>query len=334
METTKVNKNNFWAMLPKPFFVLAPMEDVTDTVFRQMVASCAKPDVFFTEFTNCDGMQSVGRSRVDHRLKFTQDERPVVAQIWGTHPDTFYKTAQDVLAMGFDGVDINMGCPERSVVGHGACSALIKTPDLAKEIIKATKEGVEGNIPVSVKTRIGFSEIQTEEWISILLSCGISTLTVHGRTTKEMSSVPCHWDEIKKAVEIRDTMSPDTILVGNGDVQNYQDGLQKIAQSGVDGVMIGRGIFEDMWAFDHTVPKPIHRPLEYMHIMKRHVELYEKTWGTRKHYPILKKFFKIYVRGFEGASEWRTKCMITQNPSEVYPVIDQIIELLSTSQDI
>lgn len=319
---------NFWATLPKPIFALAPMEDVTDTVFRQMVASCARPDVFFTEFTNCDGMQSVGRAAVEHRLKFTSGERPLVAQVWGIHPETYLKTARDVLAMGFDGIDINMGCPQRPIVGHGACAALIKTPNLAKEIIAATKEGVVGKIPVSVKTRIGFSKIITEEWISTVLSCGIQALTVHGRTAAEMSKVPCHWDEIQRAVEIRNALSPDTVILGNGDVQHYHDGLSKIAQSGVDGVLIGRGIFEDMWAFERESPKPRHSPGEYMQIMKRHVELYEMTWGSKKHYPILKKFFKIYVRGFDGASDWRAKCMETREPGEVYPIIDEIISFL------
>ncbi len=320
--------NNFWQTLPKPIFALAPMEDVTDTVFRQMVASCARPDVFYTEFTNCDGMQSVGRKAVEHRLKFTDSEKPLVAQVWGIHPETYYKTASEIVEMGFDGVDINMGCPQRAIIGHGACAAMIKTPGLAKEIIHATKEGVGGRIPVSVKTRIGFSKISTEEWISTVLSCGIQALTVHGRTAAEMSKVPCHWDEIARAVQLRNSVSPETVILGNGDVQNYHDGLAKIAHSGVDGVMIGRGIFEDMWAFEKKSPKPTHTPIEYMRIMKRHVEMYEEVWGKRKHYPILKKFFKIYVRGFDGASDWRAKCMETREPGEVYPVIEEIISLL------
>ena len=315
---------SFWHILPKPFFVLAPMEDVTDTVFRQMVAQCARPDVFFTEFANCDGLQSIGRPHVAHRLVYSEDERPIVAQVWGIHPDTFEKTAREVVELGFDGIDINMGCPQRAVIGHGACSALIKTPSLAKEIIDATKRGVNGKIPVSVKTRIGYSKITTEEWILFLLSCGIDALTVHGRTVSEMSRVPCHWDEIGKAVELRNSISPGTVIIGNGDVQHVADGLQKMSVTGVDGVMIGRGIFEDMWAFDKIVPKKQHAPLEYIRLMKEHVQLFEKTWGNTKHYPILKKFYKIYVRGFDGASDWRARCMNTQSYEEIYPIIDEI----------
>lgn len=309
------------------------MEDVTDAVFRQIVTSCAKPDVFFTEFCNCDGLQSIGRKAVDHRLQFSKVETPIIAHVWGIHPETFLKTAREIAEMGFSGIDINMGCPVRTVIGHGACSALIKTPSLAKEIILAVKEGVDGKIPVSVKTRIGFSKIITEEWVSFLLSCGIDSLTVHGRTTAEMSSVPCHWDEIAKAVKIRNDMKLDTIIIGNGDVADRRDGLVKIAESGVDGAMIGRGIFTDLWAFESFLPKPSHSHLEYMRIMRRHIELFETTWGKKKHYPILKKFFKVYVRGFDGASEWRAKCMLTESPEEVYPIISSIIEQISATSD-
>lgn len=320
---------NFWTSLPKPFFVLAPMEDVTDTVFRQVVSMCAAPDVFVTEFTNCDGMQSVGRKAVEHRLQFTPTERPVVAQVWGIHPETYETTAREIVAMGFDGIDINMGCPQRPIVGHGACAALIKNPGLAREIIEATKRGVAGKIPVSVKTRIGFSSIETESWISHLIACGIDTLTVHGRTAAEMSRVPCHWDQIGRAVAIRDRMGVSTRIIGNGDIQNRSDGLARAAESGVDGVMIGRGIFENLWAFDGALPVIARTPLAYMRMMQRHVQLFERTWGETKHYPILKKFYKIYVRGFDGASDWRAKCMETRSVGEVYPIIDELIARVS-----
>jgi nifR3 family TIM-barrel protein len=318
---------NIWQDVAIPIFALAPMEDVTDTVFRRIVASCATPDVMFTEFTNCDGVQSEGRKAVIHRFQFAPVEKPIIAQVWGTNPETYYKTAQEVVAMGFDGIDINMGCPVRDVTSHGACSALINTPALARELIDATKRGVNGAIPVSVKTRIGFKTIQTESWITHILESGIDALTVHGRTAAEMSAVPAHWDEIKKAIDIRNGLGVKTVVIGNGDVQNIADGLVKIAEAGTDGVMIGRGIFEDLWAFDRTDPKPTHSVHEYITVMKKHVQLFESTWGNTKYFPILRKFFKIYVRGFDGASEWRAKVMETKTFAEVYPLIDELLAI-------
>src|SRR3989344_5899284 len=233
---------NIWQSLTKPFFVLAPMDDVTDTVFRQVVAVVSKPNLFFTEFTNVDGLQSVGREKVLTRLQHQKTERPLIAQIWGLNPENFCKSAQDISKMDFDGIDLNMGCPEHGTVKKGACSALINNPELAAQIIAATKKGA-GDLPVSVKTRIGFSEIQTEEWCGFLLKQDIAVLTVHGRTVKEMSKVPAHWDEIGKVVKLRDKMGLKTLIIGNGDVENREDGLKKVQEYGVDGIMIGRGIF-------------------------------------------------------------------------------------------
>jgi tRNA-dihydrouridine synthase len=206
--------NNFWKDLQieykrtgLPFFILAPMEDVTDIVFRGMVrkANNGMPQVLFTEFTNCDGICSVGQSRVIHRLKYDKNERPIVAQIWGKTPLNYEQTAKLCLELGFDGIDINMGCPEKSVIKQGACSALINNKPLAKEIIEACKRGTKGQIPISVKTRIGFSKIQTEEWIGFLLEQDIQALTVHARTVAG-SDEPANWAEIKKSLEIRDLM--------------------------------------------------------------------------------------------------------------------------------
>jgi tRNA-dihydrouridine synthase len=220
-----------------------------------------------------------------------------------------------------------MGCPEKSVVGHGACSALVENPSLAREIIMATKEGAGGRIPVSVKTRIGFKSIVTEKWISHILSCGIDALTVHGRTAAEMSKPPVHWDEIAKAVHIRDEMNLNTVILGNGDVKNAQEALEKVKTYGVDGIMMGRAIFDDLFAFERgeKVPMTLSKQLE---IMKSHVQLFEKTWGERKNFSILRKFFKIYVRGFEGAGEWREKVMSTRSPGEVYPMIDEMMRMV------
>jgi len=219
-----MNKNkNIWQQLKKPIFILAPMEDVTDTVFRQIVLSLGKPDLFFTEFTNCEALLSKGKRRVEHRLQFTSLEKPIIAQIWGTKPEQFKKVAETLVDMGFDGIDINMGCPERSVVRQGACSALIKDHALTREIIQAVKEGSGGKLPVSVKTRIGFNEIQTEEWIGFLLEQDLASLTIHGRTVKEMSAVPAHWDEIGKVTLLRDQLNSNTIIIGNGDVMSLKE---------------------------------------------------------------------------------------------------------------
>jgi tRNA-dihydrouridine synthase len=195
-------KSNFWRKLSKPFFILAPMEEVTDTVFRQIVLKCGRPNVFYTEFTSVEGSQSIGRSKIIHRLKYQNIERPIVAQIWGKTPEDYFKTSQQIVELGFDGLDINMGCPVKKIIKQGACSALINNPNLAKEIVLATKEGLANKIPLSIKTRIGFNQIQTDEWCGFLLKdCKPECLVIHARTVKEQSSRVVHWDEIKKVVQ-------------------------------------------------------------------------------------------------------------------------------------
>jgi nifR3 family TIM-barrel protein len=316
---------SIWKTIPKPILAFAPMEDVTDTVFRQIVASCAKPDIFFTEFMNCDGFMSEGREVVSKRLKFTQSEHPIIAQLWGINPKNFLEVAKVIVSLGFDGVDINMGCPQRRVVKDGACAALIKNPSLATEIIEATKEGVNGKIPVSVKTRIGYKTIETEKWISHLLSCDIDALIVHGRTAHEMSKVPAHWDEIGKVVGLRDQLKKETVILGNGDVKNYNEAKEKCVTHHLDGVMIGRGVFDNPWCFDKS-DHP-HQPTtkELLILMKKHVELFEKIWGNKKHFAILKKFFKIYINGFDGASEYRIRVMETNDSKSVLKIVEEIL---------
>jgi tRNA-dihydrouridine synthase len=225
--------------------------------------------------------------------------------------------------MGFDGVDINMGCPQKRVVSHGGCAALINTPSLAKEIIAATREGA-GSLPVSVKTRIGYKTVATEQWISFLLSCNLDALTVHGRTAAETSATPAHWDEIQKAVEIRNQMKCKTIILGNGDVTSYADGVEKCQKYATDGVMIGRAILNNLWAFDRS--KKPHEPalIESLHLMRKHVELFDGTWGNTRNFSILKKYFRLYIKGFDGASDYRVRLMAVTKPSDVYPVIDEL----------
>lgn len=307
--------NNFWIKIPKPFSVLAPMENVTDYVFREIMSTeVPKPDVLFTEFTNVDALSSSGYEKTIHRFKFSSKQHPIVAQIWGTNPEHFTKAAQIAEKLGFDGIDINMGCPVRAVIKIGACSALINNRPLVKDIIKATRKGTK-KLPVSVKTRIGFKDVQTEEWISFLLEQEIDALTIHGRTAKQMSDVPANWEEIAKAVKIKNEISPNTIVIGNGDAKSQSDIQEKHDKYGVDGVMVGRGIFSNPWIFEKEEKE--HGWEDYKKVLLKHLELYDQTM----HYDKLKKFFKMYVNSFEGAGDLRAKLMETKNVEEALNIL-------------
>ncbi len=314
---------NFWRDLPKPIFALAPLDEVTDTVFRRVVSSCAKPDVMFTEFTSVEGLTSKGADKVIHRLKYTPEEHPLIAQIWGKDLEAFTEVAALVKKLGFDGVDINMGCPERGITKRGCCSALIDNPELAADIIAAVKKGA-GELPVSVKTRCGFKNWKTEEWITFLLKQDIQCLTVHGRIAKEMSHFPARWDEIAKAVKIRDELGVKTVILGNGDVSSSADAYDKIKQSGVDGVMIGRGIFHDQWIFrkDPTQYQPTIQ--ERLDLLLKHAELFDKVWGASKNFAILKKFFKAYLHDFDGAAEMRAELMQSSGIADVRKIVTRL----------
>ncbi len=318
---------NFWEKLPRPFLVQAPMEQVTDTVVRQMLLKAGAPDVFFTEFTNVDGICSQGSEHVMKRLLYTDTERPLVAQIWGLDPENYYKSAKIISEMGFDGIDINMGCPDREVLKKGCCAALIDDHSRAKEIIQATQEGAKShknNIPVSVKTRIGVKSIKTEEWISFLLEHDLPALTIHGRTAAEMSKVPAHWDEIGKAVTIRDTLKKDTLIIGNGDIQSRDQALQMHEQYGVDGIMIGRGIFYNFWVFNsHINPEDISIK-DRLAYLEEHIRLYDKTWGNTKDFNISKKFYKVYISGFKNASEIRENLMQFKNAPDTLEYLEEL----------
>src|SRR2546423_11543909 len=311
---------NFWNELNKPIFILAPMEDVTDTVLRRVIARCGKPAVFFTEFTNVEGMVSKGERLVTQRLRYTEAERPLVAQIWGTHPENFFKAAKKLIDMGFDGIDLNMGCPASGVLQKGACSGLINNRPLAKEIIDATKEGAGGLIAVSVKTRLGFRTIDFD-WINFILEQKLAALTVHLRTVSEMSKVPAHWDKLKTVVEIRDAQSSETLIIGNGDIRSLNEAKQKVAEAGADGAMIGRGIFENPYLFSDTTTLSDKTPEEKMHLLLDHMQLWQDTWGTTKHFPTLRKFFKVYANGFPGAQDLRMQLMETQTPEETEQIV-------------
>lgn len=311
---------NFWRNLKKPFFVLAPMDEVTDTVCRQILADLSKPDVFFTEFVNVEGLTSKGFEPLSKKLQFSEKERPIVAQIWGKNPENYFAVAQMVKKMGFDGIDINMGCPDRQVVKNGCCSALIENPELAGEIIKATIKGADG-LPVSVKTRLGLTKLKTEEWFSFLLKFDLSAITVHGRLAKDMSKYPADWQEISKVVNLRDEINPDILIVGNGDIANYEDGLNKAFQYGVDGLMIGRGIFQDLWAFTLKSKKPDLNKSEMLKLLVRNAELFNQTWGEKKHFLTLRKFFKVYLHQFSKSDELRLSVMGCKDLNELKAIV-------------
>lgn len=314
---------NFWNKLAKPFFILAPMEGVTDSVFRQIVAFIGRPDLFFTEFVPVDALLSEGKDKALQSFEFTEKERPIVAQIWGTDPEKFYKAAQIISKMGFDGIDINMGCPDKNAIKKGACGALIKNPELAKEIIKATIKGARG-LPVSVKTRIGFRTIETENWVTTLLSTPISALILHLRTVSEMSKVPAHWDEINKAVAIRNKLKLKTLIIGNGDVKTLQEARDKCRKYGIDGVMIGRGIFENIYLFNDKVDPEKVTPKQKIALLLKHLELFKKTYPDGKNFASMKKFVKCYINNFNGASDIRVKLMETNSLNELIQETKQI----------
>lgn len=310
---------SFWQNLPKPFFILAPMEAVTDVVFRHVVAKAAAPDIYFTEFVNAASYCSPkGIHSTRGRLTFTPDEQPMVAQIWGSKPEHFAEMSKGLAAMGFAGIDINMGCPDKSVNKTGAGAALIETPKLAAELIAAAKEG---GLPVSVKTRVGYKKQKTEEWASFLLQQDIAALTIHARTQKDMSKVPARWEEIGKVVKLRDEIAPHTLIIGNGDVRDRQHGLELAEQYGVDGIMIGRGIFHNPFAFEKE-PRE-HSREELLGLLELQLDLFDKY--TRelepRRFDPLKRFFKIYVREFAGASELRDKLMHTKSTDEVRTIL-------------
>lgn len=319
-----------YSQLPQPFFVLAPMDDVTDTVFRQIVADCAAPDLFFTEFVNVDGLQSPGRPKLMKRLQFTVKESPLVAQIWGKNPENYYKTARELTDMGYAGIDINMGCPDKNVVRNGTCSALINDRPLALKIIKATQAGSGGKLPVSVKTRLGFGAVDYS-WHEFLLEQNLAMLTIHGRTRAQMSKVPADWGAIGHIRELRDQLAPDTLIVGNGDVLSRIQGKELAARHGLDGIMIGRGIFHDPYLFAEQSPWDSLTPRQRLDLYRRQVELFAATWQANER-PIqtLNKFCKIYVNAFDSAKELREELMAATSIDELLRLLDSQVENITT----
>lgn len=315
---------NFWAELPKPFFILAPMEDVTDVVFRHVVKAAGAPDVFFTEFTNSDSFcHPDGIESVRGRLAFTEDEQPMVAHIWGDKPAFFREMSIALADMGFKGIDLNMGCPVPNVAERGKGSGLILRPDVAAELIAAAKAG---GLPVSVKTRLGFTDTaEMESWISHLLRQDIANLSVHMRTRKEMSKVDAHWELIPQIVKLRDEIAPQTLITINGDILDRQMGLALAEKYGVDGLMIGRGIFKNPYAFEKEAKE--HTPKEMINLLRLQLDLQDQfSEQVPRSIVGLHRFFKIYVKGFPGANDLRVSLMNTKSTAEVREILDTFEE--------
>ncbi len=323
----KSDSKDIWKSLKKPILILAPMEDVTDTVFRQIIADLGKPDLFFTEFVNVDGLFSPGEEAVKHRLKYTPKEKPIIAQIWGLKPENYYKAGTYLKNLGFDGIDINMGCPVPKVVKQGACSALINNHPLAQEIIEATVEGAK-DLPISIKTRLGFDKVDLENWFKFLLSFKeLSAITVHGRIAKEMSKEKAKWDLIGDVVKLRDSLKSKTFIIGNGDIKSREEALHMQRKYHVDGVMIGRGIFENPLLFSSKNADFQSKSLQYkLELAQKHIKLFQQTWENSKNPAILKKFFKIYIRDFIGANRLRLMLMQAKNYNDMLTVLQEFLD--------
>ena len=327
----------FWNKLPKPFFVQAPMADVTDAAFRRIIAKYAKPDVLWTEFVAVDGLLSPGREVLLRDFMYSEAERPIVAQIFGGKPQNFEKVAQMIVQLGFDGIDINMGCPDRNVEKQGGGANLMKDPSRAQEIIFATKAGA-GALPVSVKTRVGYNQVELETWLPALLETKPDAVTIHARTRKEMSDVPARWEHVRRAVEIRSVLSPGTLIIGNGDIKDLDDAKAKAKESGADGVMLGRAIFGNPWLYASTELNLSRLNLdkfddekmirEKLSVMVEHTKLFEELLGDVKNFATVKKHYKAYVNGFLGAKELRIKLMETNNGVEVEEIVREFLGTL------
>ncbi|HQA98630.1 MAG TPA: tRNA-dihydrouridine synthase [Candidatus Dojkabacteria bacterium] len=320
--------NIYKQILEKKGYILAlaPMEGVTDTVFRQVICEIGKPDLFFTEFLNVEGFCSKGKEKVIHRLAFRDIERPIIIQLWGNVPEYYVETIEYLKQLKPDGIDINMGCSVRDVLSGGRGSALINDKVLAGEIIEAVKQSV-GNIPVSVKTRIGFEKIETEEWIGFLLEQGLDMITVHGRLSREGYATPSRWDEIARSVKLRDSISPKTVILRNGDVKSKSQAEQYVEKYNTDGVLIGRAILNNPWLFSEDLEKQngnISKE-ERITTLLHHLDIFEKEKGDMDIFNSQKKYIKAYISNFEGAVELRTTLMNLDTVEGVREVLLQLV---------
>ncbi len=297
------------------------MDDVTDFAFREIIAQIAKPAVLFTEFTSVDALFSKDSENMLNRLKFSESQRPIVAQLWGTIPANYTRAANLIADFGFDGIDINMGCPDKNIMKRGSGAALINNKPLVANIIKAIREGAP-DLPISVKTRLDVDEQSTEEWLKFLLAQGIQVVTLHSREAAAMSKGQANWETIGRLVKLRNKINPNILVMGNGDVKSLQEVQEKYKTYGVDGVMIGRGIFYNPWLFEHAQTK--HTKTDYLNLLEKHAELFHTTWGTSKNFQIMKKFVKVYVKSFKGSAAVRQKLMDSRNYEEFINILGSL----------
>jgi nifR3 family TIM-barrel protein len=314
---------NFWATLPRPFFILAPMEDVTDVAFRRVIAKRGKPHVFFTEFTSADGLiraDERGKGMLLKKLEYGPEEHPIVAQLFSANPASMEAAAALARELGFDGIDINMGCPDRKVEAQGCGAALMKDAAKARELIRAAKRGA-GDLPVSVKTRIGYATNELETWLPELLAEDVAHITIHARTRKDLSAVPARWEAVSQAVAIRDRLGANTTIAGNGDVKDLDDARQKAQETGCDGVMLGRAIFGNPWLFSDRAEPPTSQ--ERISVLIEHIQTFDELLTGYTSFAVMKKHFKAYIEGWRGAKELRAKLMETSSPVEAISVLTE-----------
>uniref|UniRef100_K3X2Z5 tRNA-dihydrouridine synthase n=1 Tax=Globisporangium ultimum (strain ATCC 200006 / CBS 805.95 / DAOM BR144) TaxID=431595 RepID=K3X2Z5_GLOUD len=324
---------SFWSKLAKPIYCVAPMANVTDVAFRRVITDLAKPTVMWTEFVSCEALtyDTASRKRMMATLMYAEQERPVVAQLFGSKPEQFYESAMIVRDLGFDGIDINMGCPETNVNNQGSGASLILDPPLAENIIRECKRGA-GDIPVSVKTRIGFHEIDYKDWVLRLLGTEPEVLTIHGRTRDEMSKVPAHWDAIGDIVNLSKSIGSSALILGNGDVKNLVEAKQKVDEYGVDGVMLGRALFGNPWLFQghlDTSRIPVKEKLE---VIRQHTKYFETLLAEPKlvGFPRMKKFYGAYLKGMPNARQVRDKFALTRTAEDVYEILDECLAYLES----
>lgn len=314
--------DSFWQGLPKPFFIQAPMEDVTDVAFRTLIARFGKPHVMYTEFTAADGLVLApehAKKILLKKLEFVPEERPVVAQLFTAFPEHMEAAAKLCAELGFDGIDINMGCPVDDVVKTGCGAALIKNPENARALIRAAQKS---GLPVSVKTRLGFNEDELETWLPELLAENPAAVAIHARTRKEMSLVPARWDRVKRAVEIRDELKSNALIIGNGDVKDLAEARTKVAETGADGVMLGRAIYGNPWLYADRDTPPT--PEERIQALIEHIKLFDEKMTGFANFATMKKHFKAYISGWEGAKDVRVQLMETGNATEAIAILSGI----------
>jgi len=360
---------NFWQQLPRPIIAVAPMADVTDAPFRRMLAKYSSheradgttggPDVMWTEFVAADGLMRAtpeGKEKLMADLIYSEEERPIVAQLFSSNEEYMEKACALCLELGFDGIDINMGCPDKSIEKQGCGSAMIKTPEVARAVIRAAKRGARSDeadgIPVSVKTRLGYCEDEVSTWIPEILAEKPAALTVHARTRQEMSKVPARLERLEEIVQLRDALSPQTLILGNGDVLSRSDALEKIEKYGIDGVMVGRALFGNPWFFNPHKSLPIRLSAlptkgvnrasiivadtsddqmkyvtlpERLQVLIEHTKLFVELLPF-KNFSVMKKHYKAYVNGFDGAVQLRAQLMTANSPEEVESIVQNFLE--------